>query len=56
MLLVMSGDIESNPGPDTQDIGSMLANVQRIQTTPNDMLARITAFQNEQKSKTSSVG
>ncbi|CAN7975538.1 unnamed protein product [Ixodes persulcatus] len=56
MLLVMSGDIESNPGPNTEAIASILSTAQRIEATQGDMLAKVMALQNEQKSMSALVG
>uniref|UniRef100_A0A147BSL7 Putative tick transposon n=1 Tax=Ixodes ricinus TaxID=34613 RepID=A0A147BSL7_IXORI len=54
MLLVI--DIESNPGPNTEAIASILSTVQRIEATQGDMLAKVIALQNEQKSTSALVG
>ncbi|XP_042146094.1 uncharacterized protein LOC121835711, partial [Ixodes scapularis] len=56
MFLVMSGDVESNPGPNTEAIANILSTVQRIEATQGDMLAKVMALQNEQKSTSALVG
>ncbi|CAN8027250.1 unnamed protein product [Ixodes persulcatus] len=52
-LLIVSGDVELNPGPtetiETDKLESILAAVQRIEAGQSAMLASITSLQNDQK-------
>lgn len=50
--LILSADVEENPGPhptDTAQLANILAALQRIETGQADLLAKVTSLQNGQR-------
>ncbi|XP_040355927.2 uncharacterized protein LOC121046141 [Ixodes scapularis] len=57
LLLLMSGDVEANPGPltDSEQITSILAAVQRIEAAQTNLLATVSSLESGQKATEISV-